>query len=391
MKKFVLLLTLVMLAVIGLQAQPYMITATNYASGFFGVVADENGQPLSVGSTIHLIWDAAGDGMDDPSTQAGSMGLPTDDDLLMGSGQIGVTGGAPSAGTFVLPGSAAEAGGWCYLRAFHAATPIQGSYYSESVSLYTIPAMASPTIYGIQFPAAMTKVLGDIAPVTVSLTPRNPPISIPAAGGNFRYTLELHNATTLPIAFDLWIDMVLPDGSVYGPIITRANLNLPGQTTLTRAMTQAIPAGAPAGLYLYRCHIGDQHAGQVLHEDAFPFQKLGTSSNQGWAANEIGWEVTGWEDNLSWLAIPEVFFLSAPYPNPFNPATQLQFGLPQSSEVRIDVYNILGSRVTTLLHKNLDAGYHTLTWDAGQIASGLYLVQMKAGGFIYTEKALLLK
>jgi len=65
--------------------------------------------------------------------------------------------------------------------------------------------------------------------------------------------------------------------------------------------------------------------------------------------------------------------------------------LPQSSEVRIDVYNILGSRVTTLLHKNLDAGYHTLTWDAGQIASGLYLVQMKAGGFIYTEKALLLK
>lgn len=391
MKRFVLLLILVLPVFIGLQAQPYMITATNYASGFFGVVADENGQPLEIGSAIHLIWDAAGDGMDDPSTQAGSMGLPTDDDVLMGSGQIGVTGGAPSAGTFVLPGSAAEGGGWCYLRAFHAATPVQGSYYSESVSLYAIPAMASPTIYGVQFPTTMIKVLGDVAPVTVTLNPENTPITIPATGGNFRYGLELHNTTNQPVTYDLWIDMVLPNGSVFGPILTRARLNMPGQATWTRAMIQAIPAGAPAGIYLYRCHIGDQRTGEILHEDSFPFQKEGTSSNFGIAANELGWQLDGWEDNLGWKAIPEVFFLSAPYPNPFNPATQLQFGLPQSSEVRIDVYNILGSRVTTLLHKNLDAGYHTLTWDASQIASGLYLVQMKAGGFIYTEKALLLK
>lgn len=396
MKKSILLLSLILfavigVAVIGLRAQPYMITATNYASGFFGVVPDENGQPLAVGSVIHFIWDAAGDGMDDPSTQPGSMGLPTDDDVLMGSGQVGLTGGAPSAGTFVVPGTTAEAGGWCYVRAFHAATPVQGTYYSESVNLYATAPMSSPTIYGVQFPASMTKRLGTNAPVTISLTPQNPPITLPSGGGNFQYALDLHNAGTQPYTYDLWIDVVLPNGSVYGPLLVRLDLNMPGQTTWTRAMSQAVPAGAPAGLYLYRCHIGDQQTGQVLHEDAFPFQKQGTSSGNGLAAGEIGWQVAGWDDNDLLKAVPEVFFLSPPYPNPFNPAAQLQFGLPQAAEVRIDVYNILGSRVTTLLHKNLDAGYHTLTWNAGNIASGLYLVQMKAGGYIYTEKALLMK
>jgi len=390
-KKILVFLPLLLSLVIGLQAQPYMITATNYASGLFGVVADENGQPLAVGSVIHLIYDSAGDGADDPSLQPGSMGMPTGDDVLMGAAQIGVTGGAPSAGTFVLPGTAAEASGWCYLRAFHAATPAQGTYYSESVAEYAIPPLATPTLYGVQFPSAMTRSLGDSPAVTVTLTPQNPPLMIPQGGGNFQYTLVLHNTTTQPVTYDLWVDAVLPNGSVYGPILTRSNLNMPGQVTWTRQMTQAVPAGAPAGVYLYRCRIGDQETGLIMHEDSFPFQKQGAGSGESFPQSGAGWQTSGWEDGLLTVPIPDVYFLSPPYPNPFNPAAQIQFGLPQASNVRIDVYNILGSRVTTLLNDNLDAGYHSVIWDASTIASGLYLVQMKAGGFVYTEKALLLK
>ena len=150
-------------------------------SGVFGVIADENGQPLATGSVVHLIWDSAGDGMDAPSTEPGSLGMPTDDDILIGVCEVGYTGGAPSSGNFVLPGTAPAEGGWCYLRAFNASVPMAGTWYSESNAIYNIPPMEDPIIYGIQFPATMTEILGDTPAITVSATPDNPPIIIPAA------------------------------------------------------------------------------------------------------------------------------------------------------------------------------------------------------------------
>lgn len=392
MKNSLILPILILLFAAGLNAQPYMVTATNYASGFFGVVADESGQPLASGSVIHLIWDSAGDGMDEPSTEPGQVGLPTGDDVLMGTCLVGMTGGAPSAGNFVLPGTAPNGGGWCYLRAFHSSDPVPGTYYSESMNSYAIPEMESPVIYGIQFPASMTQRLGANPVITVSMSPENPPIIIQVTGGSFTFTVEIHNNSQSTINYDFWIDVVLPNGSVYGPVLSRPNLNMPGEATWTRQLTQPVPAGAPAGLYTYVAHAGDLPSGAAIHEDSFPFQKLGSIGADGFLENMNGWETTGWEDGeLLSAAIPDVYFLAPPYPNPFNPTTQLQFGLPEDSHVRIEVYNILGSRVTTLIDKNLPAGFHSVTWDAPGIASGLYLVQMKAGGYVHTKKAFLLK
>jgi hypothetical protein len=389
---FLLVLAILGFKVLGLQAQPYMITATNYASGFFGVVADETGAPLAVGSLVQLIWDANGDGMNDPSTQPGSWGMPTGDDVLMGSGQIGVTGGAPSAGTFVLPGTVSSTGGVCYLRAFHAATPGQGNYFSESLTEYSLPPMAGPTIYGIQFPSTMIRRLGATPVVTMNLTPANPPIVIGPGGGSFQYTLQAHNTTTAPQTVDLWIDVMLPNGSVYGPVLQRPNMTLPPNSTITRQMTQSVPGSAPPGLYGYRAHAGHLNPLMIVHEDAFPFEKQGAGSMAGLPEDFLGWETSGFEGGeIQAAAIPEVFFLGSPYPNPFNPTAQLQFGLPQPAQVRIEVYNILGSRVTTLVNKPMQAGYHSVAWHAQGIASGLYLIQMKAGGFVYTQKALLVK
>ncbi len=392
MKKILLLGLLILWGVLSLHAQPYLVTATNYASGFFGVVADENGQPLSVSSTIHLIWDAAGDGMDPPSTVPGYIGLPTGDDVLMGVAQVGITGGAPSAGTFILPGTTTASDGWCYLRAFHAAVPIQGTFYSQSLTQYALPPMAAPVIYGIQFPAEMISTLGSIPAIIVDAIPQAPPINIGPGGGSFQYTLELHNTTTASVMYDLWIDAILPNGSTYGPILVRSNLNMPGEATWTRQMTQAIPAGAPPGIYTYMAHAGDVENGTIIHEDGFPFEKLGAGGVDGLSSDRSGWETTGWEEGENFsAAIPNVFFLAPPYPNPFNPTAQIQFGLPRDAQVQIDIYNILGSRVTTLMNGTLNAGYHKVIWEAGNYTSGLYLVQMKAGGFVHTEKALLVK
>ncbi len=388
MKMVAFVIILLTAVSIGLCAPPYMVTATNYASGFFGVVADENGQPLSIGSVVHLIWDSEGDGMDEPSEN----GMPTDDDVLIGSCQVGITGGAPSTGTFVLPGSAPNGGGLCYLRAFHAANPVPGTFYSNSMTQYNIPDMDDPIIYGVQFPDFMTLRLGETQALTVSVIPDDPPVILPANGGSFSFQIGIENNIQNPVGYDLWFDLVLPNGSVYGPLLSRTGLTMPVGGSISRQLSQSIPPGAPAGIYMYMVHTGDNRIGTIIHQDGFPFEKSGAGGSDNLSPDMIGWELTGWEEGaITTVTIPEIYFLDPPFPNPFNPTTQLQFGLPEASHVQIDVYNILGSRVTTLIDKKLTAGYHNIVWDAPTIASGLYLVQMKAGGFVHTKKAFLLK
>ncbi|TKJ41291.1 hypothetical protein CEE37_06395 [candidate division LCP-89 bacterium B3_LCP] len=392
MKKTLLIITAVVILACGLQAQPYLVTATNYASGFFGVVADENGQPLSPGSIVHLIWDSAGDGMDDPSVEPGFYGMPTDDDVLMGTCQVGFTGGAPSAGNFILPGTAPSDGGWSYLRAFHSSNPEPETYYAESTTLFIIPPMDEPVIYGVEFPSMMSLQLGNNPDLVVTASPENPPIIINATGGNFNYTLEIINDSQDPVNYDVWIDVILPNGAVYGPIISRIDLTMPSGGSISRDLTQSIPAGAPEGIYTYMVHTGDMISSTIIHEDGFPFEKSGAVGSDGLPENMEGWQLNGWDEfDLTSAMVPEVYFMAPPFPNPFNPSAQIQFGLPENSHVRIDVYNILGSRVTTLVDRGLEAGYHNIQWNAPSVASGLYLIQMKAGGFVHTRKAFLLK
>jgi len=89
--------------------------------------------------------------------------------------------------------------------------------------------------------------------------------------------------------------------------------------------------------------------------------------------------------------IPEDFSLSAAYPNPFNPTTTLSFAIPVDSEVILSVYNLQGREVSTLIDANMDAGYHSIVWDANSYASGVYFVKMVAGEFVNTQKLMLIK
>ena len=83
--------------------------------------------------------------------------------------------------------------------------------------------------------------------------------------------------------------------------------------------------------------------------------------------------------------IPSSFELAQNYPNPFNPSTEIVFGLPSQSDVRLTVFNVLGQEVRVLVKGELPAGSHTATWDgrnnAGvSQASGLYFYKMEAVG-----------
>ncbi|MGA9117022.1 MAG: choice-of-anchor J domain-containing protein [Bacteroidota bacterium] len=89
--------------------------------------------------------------------------------------------------------------------------------------------------------------------------------------------------------------------------------------------------------------------------------------------------------------IPSSFALEQNYPNPFNPATTFRFSLPERNAVSLKVYNLLGQEVTAVVDAELDAGTYTVRWNAGGLASGVYLYRLSAGQYVETRKLMLLK
>jgi len=124
----------------------------------------------------------------------------------------------------------------------------------------------------------------------------------------------------------------------------------------------------------------------------------------GWNIDDIqiyaifdsaGAQTTAVEENEN-KTLPAEYVLKQNYPNPFNPVTTISFSLPRTSDVQLEIYNILGRQVTTLINDQLNSGDYTVTWDGrngyGQtVATGVYFYRLKAGEFIDSKKMILLK
>jgi hypothetical protein len=89
--------------------------------------------------------------------------------------------------------------------------------------------------------------------------------------------------------------------------------------------------------------------------------------------------------------LPEKFDLKPNYPNPFNPSTRISFDLPESAEVRLTVFDVLGRQVATLVNQPMKAGSHTVNFDAQRLASGVYIYRLEAGSFSMTRNMMLIK
>ena len=89
--------------------------------------------------------------------------------------------------------------------------------------------------------------------------------------------------------------------------------------------------------------------------------------------------------------IPEQYFLYQNYPNPFNPTTSIKFDLPQSGNVELTVYDILGREVKQLLKETRPAGTYEITFNASNFASGVYIYTIKSNDFTASKKLMLLK
>jgi len=96
-------------------------------------------------------------------------------------------------------------------------------------------------------------------------------------------------------------------------------------------------------------------------------------------------------DQVKLELLPKEFALHQNYPNPFNPITTIEFSLPESRLVRLEVFDIVGRNVSTLINTQKEAGFHSVQFNGSGLSSGVYLYRIQAGDFVQVKKLLLVK
>jgi len=248
---------------------------------------------------------------------------------------------------------------------------------------YELPVAA--TVYSLEY-------------TYVSLEPDTLPIVIPPEGGSFHYWAGVHNSSSILYRFDIWIDATLPDGSTYGPMHIRENFRFRPWYSQSRHLRQNVPGAAPQGEYSYNFKMG-VFPDQVDYQDSFSFTKLDAGLLPN-LARVTSWDLYGWDEELvTYLGQghdaktlgPTEYSLSQNYPNPFNATTTIKYQLPVEGDVKLEVYNLFGQEVATLVDSKQQAGYRSVNWDASSVSSGLYFYRLTVGDYTETRRMLLVK
>jgi len=107
------------------------------------------------------------------------------------------------------------------------------------------------------------------------------------------------------------------------------------------------------------------------------------------------WINEGADETLSIISgsslYPDELSIIRNFPNPFNPTTRINYGLPVNSDVQIIVYDISGKQIQSLVNEFQSPGYHSINWDASSYPSGMYFAKIKASEYVHTKKLMLIK
>jgi uncharacterized delta-60 repeat protein len=184
--------------------------------------------------------------------------------------------------------------------------------------------------------------------VAITLTPLNPPIIIPAAGGAYSYNAMAANTTAVPQPCRAWCKIKYPNGTWTGYVLGPLNLNIPANLMVSRIRNQNVPGAWAAGSYQHWGWVGPQGQTTAFDSSFFDWTKAGMDLNsplKSWAS--------GGED--------------------------------------FDEFAV-GARLASPLYEGWqEAGKHTITFDGSKLASGVYLARLQAGECTQMQKMVLLK
>ncbi len=215
---------------------------------------------------------------------------------------------------------------------------------------------------------------------SVDMVPDDDPVIVDP-GGRFGLTGYAGNPTSSPQTTDVWGGVIYLGNFYQQFVFNNIPLN-PGQT-LSAHTWQNVPNFAPSGTYIYRAYCGDR-PNDKCDSASFPFTVTGNRLESG--ADEWYMEGGFFEE-----CIPAEYSLIGSYPNPFNASATITYQLPEAGDVTIEIFNLRGQKVATLVKGYMDAGVHNNVWDASEQASGVYFYRLTAGDRSFTQRMTLLR
>jgi len=216
--------------------------------------------------------------------------------------------------------------------------------------------------------------------VSITITPHDPPVTIPNEGGDIYYDILVINNTANEVQGDVWTAIGFPGGGSDSPVARWLGYSIDPYDSLgfTDCLL-VIPGSAPTGWYTYRANVGQLTAPPtVVDYDQFQFLKLGPFGPS---------DILGQK-----FSLPTEFGLVNIFPNPFNAQATVEISLPSESELTLNVYNLQGRLVATLAEESYPAGEHQFSFNASRLASGMYIIHAQVPGQLSaTQRVTLLK
>ena len=206
------------------------------------------------------------------------------------------------------------------------------------------------------------------------------------------YGLEFYDDITNAINYLL---NVMPNPATTSTIIDAFNLLYEGSKTFAEFAIE----DAKVGCVVSNCD-------QVIASATSSLDKAFTEYDKGNYQNAENQITNAWKDaeqalganlkkesidNSNNINLPTEYGLSQNYPNPFNPSTTIDYQIPEKNFVSLKIYDILGRVVATLVDKEMNPGYYSANWNAGNLASGIYFYRLSSGSFVSTKKLMLIK
>ncbi len=219
--------------------------------------------------------------------------------------------------------------------------------------------------FGDAFVVRLTPPVSDVA-MQISIDETLLPV--PADGDTIPFVLGVTNNSAESVSMPFAIHLSLPDGM--SRMVREESEFLLGPNEVTeRSRDMRINAEGPPGMY----EVVVRWGAYLENASSFPFEKTGSMMAQ------------------TRKEMPAKPVLGQNSPNPFNPATTISFTLPQQGHVSLEVYSVIGQRVAQLVDGVKPAGQHQVVFEAGDLASGIYLYRLQTAGSVETKKLILMK
>jgi len=224
----------------------------------------------------------------------------------------------------------------------------------------------------------------------VELYPHDTPIVIPPEGGDIVYDGWVFNFSNNPLTIDIRSYLYLDGVGRYHRVHKHKDVSIAvGDSIGENSIIKTVPGFSPAGDYTLVAYIGDFPTREIIDSCYFYFTKTGPVGD-GIAGC---FEADEWlkESHLAGSNLANVYALSQNYPNPFNALTVIKYQLPVNGHLKLEIYNLLGQKVATLVDGEQQAGYRSVVWDASEVSSGLYFYKLTAGDYTETRRMMLVK